>query len=106
MLRSRPARLVALALAGVLALAACSGEPEPQVGAAVETTDPDAVLTAIAGPSAHEAALETSRALFDAAPLVVLAPAGDAAAHALGGRAAIALGVPLLVAPPEPAASA
>ena len=44
-------------------------------------------------------AVSTSRALFDAADLVVLAPEGNVGGLLLGASAAVGLGVPLLVEP-------
>ncbi|MGC5077476.1 hypothetical protein [Agrococcus sp. DT81.2] len=99
-LRTRLSRAVAVPLAAALVLTACSsaGTDEPE-SAAVQTSDPDAVLTVIAEEHDRDASVATSRALFDAAPLVVVAASGDAAGQELSARAAIGLGVPLLIAP-------
>ncbi|WP_306232485.1 hypothetical protein [Agrococcus beijingensis] len=121
-LRTRPSQAAALALMAALLLTACvpsdveqpertavqtsepaSAQPER---AAVQTSEPDAVLTVIADPNDQDASIATSRVLFDAAPLVVIAAAGDAQGQELSARAAIALGVPLLVAQAETAPEA
>lgn len=103
--RSRLPRLAAAPLALALLLTGCSfGDPEPSENALVRTSDPDAALTLISEASDVDAALATSRALFDSAPLVVIAVSGDTQAQELSARAAIELGVPLLVAPAATAA--
>ena len=68
----------------------------------VATSAPDGSLTLVADADPVTAAVSTSRALFDSAGLVVLAPADDAAATLLGASAAVGLGVPLLL-EPQPA---
>jgi len=81
-LRTRLSRAVVVPLAAALVLTACSpagtGRPAP---VAVQTSDPDAPLTVIADGNDRDASVATSRALFDAAPLVVVAASGDAAAR-------------------------
>ena len=111
--RTRAPRLAALILAAGLALAACAptGVEQPEA-AEVLTSDPGDPLTVIAEPAAHEASVATSMALFDSSPLVVIAASGDVEGQELSARAAVRLGVPLLIAPggtstdPSPAATA
>lgn len=79
-------------------------DPEPTESAMVRTSDPDAALTLIADTDELDASLATSRALFDSSPLVIIAASGDARAQELSARAAIELGVPLLLAPAATAA--
>lgn len=96
-------------MAAVLVLTVCTlagcGQPEPTV---VRTSDPDAPLSVIADANDRDASVATSRALFDASSLVVVAASGDVPGQELSARAAIGLGVPLLIAPTgaeEPAAA-
>lgn len=97
MLLRTPFRAIALALATALALSACTAaEAEQNTNTSVRTSDPDAALAVITDVGASVA---TSRELFDAAPLVVLAPSGEADAQELSARAAVSLGVPLLIGP-------
>jgi hypothetical protein len=91
----RLARPTALALVGLLALTACTGITP--VKSAVKTSDPDAALTVIDAENDRDASVATSRELFDASPVVVIAPTGDPNAQELAARAAIGLGVPLLI---------
>ncbi len=53
-----------------------------------------------------KAAIDTSRAIYAAAPVVVLAAADDVAAQLTGASAAVALGAPLLLVPSAPPAGA
>jgi hypothetical protein len=101
----------ALALGGVLALPACTGDggappipdgaaPSPSPTPSVPTTDttsPTAALTVVAEATDVEASLRASRELFAAAPVVVVAPTGQPAAQEVAARAAVELGVPLLI---------
>ncbi|GAA2720961.1 hypothetical protein [Cellulomonas aerilata] len=120
--RRRPAPAVALALAVATVLAACTGadgrpapDPVPDATAtpspsaqvrATDTTSPTAPFTLVAEATDVEASLRTSRELFAAAPVVVVAPSGQPAAQEVAARAAVELGVPLLVGPaPAPAAA-
>lgn len=109
--RSRASRVVGLLLASTLALVACAAggtDPAPaaSVGAtALRTSDPDAALTLVADGADHESSLATSRALFDASPVAVVAPSGDSSAQALSARAAVALGAPLLIDAPRSSSS-
>jgi hypothetical protein len=118
--RTRPPLAVALALTAAVLLAACTpagtGQPEGTAArtsepgteqheiAAVQTSDPEAVLTVIADANDQDASIAMSRALFDVAPLVVIAASGDAVGQELSARAAIGLGVPLLIGPGAAAA--
>ncbi|WP_405218262.1 hypothetical protein [Agrococcus sp. Ld7] len=105
--RSRLSRLAAVPLAVALLVTGCtSADPEPSQDAMVRTSDPDAALTVIADASDADASLATSRALFDSSPLVIIAASGDAVAQELSARAAIELGVPLLLAPAASATEA
>ncbi|MCU1420160.1 MAG: hypothetical protein JWR57_1329 [Mycetocola sp.] len=91
----RLARPTALALVGLLALTACTGITP--VKSAVKTSDPDAALTVIDAENDRDASVATSRELFDASPVVVIAPTGDPNTQELAARTAIGLGVPLLI---------
>ena len=91
----RLARPTALALVGLLALTACTGITP--VKSAVKTSNPDAALTVIDAENDRDASVATSRELFDTSPVVVIAPTGDPNAQELAARAAIGLGVPLLI---------
>jgi hypothetical protein len=94
----RATRTTALALVGLLALAGCTAStPEPPVNTAVKVSDPDAALTVIGSANEQDASVATSRELFEASPVVVIAPTGDAKAQELAARTAIELGVPLLI---------
>jgi hypothetical protein len=110
----RRAGAAALAVAGVLALTSCTEDtatvpgpdrsvPSPSASAssvpATDTTSPPAALTVVAEATEVEASLRTSRELFAASPVAVVAPGGQPAAQEVAARAAVALGVPLLVAP-------
>ena len=95
-----PFRVTALAVVAALALSACTAaDAERPANTDVQTSDPDAVLTVIADANDHGSSVATSRELFDASPLVVIAPSGDVDAQELSARAAIGLGVPLLIGP-------
>ena len=105
---SRSAALVltvALATAGCTSFAAPGPGPERErerdgrPAATVATSAPDAELAVVADADPVTSAVSTSRALFDAADLVVLAPEGNAGGLLLGASAAVGLGVPLLVEP-------
>ncbi|AWB87702.1 hypothetical protein [Mycetocola zhujimingii] len=96
----RPRRLPAAAalVVGILAVTACtpSGASE-KAGTTTVTMSPDAGLTVLADTDETAASVATSRALFETAPLVVVAPAGAAEAQNVAARTAVALGVPLLI---------
>jgi hypothetical protein len=92
----------ALALALV---AGCTGSDDPgsaaeesaAPAAAVVTTVPDAPRTLVADADPVAAAVSTSRALFDSAPVAVVAGRDDPSAQLLGAVSAVGLGVPLLL---------
>lgn len=63
---------------------------------------PPGTTTVLAQTSAHDLALATSAALFDVAPVVVLADSSDLTGQARGATAAVALGAPLLLLPEAP----
>ncbi|MEX5717435.1 hypothetical protein [Geodermatophilus maliterrae] len=67
--------------------------------AAVATSAPDQRLSVVSDAEPAASAVSTSRALFDEAGVVVVAPDGDRAAALLGSSAAVGLGVPLLLDP-------
>lgn len=56
-------------------------------------------VTVVSATDAGEAALETSRAMFDTSPVVTMVAAGDKEAQLIAASTAVSLGVPLLVAP-------
>src|SRR5690606_1576485 len=91
-------RTAALGLGAIVALSACTA-PETTESSSVATTtsSTDATLTVIADENEVEASISTSRELFDTAPVVVVAPVGVPEAQEVAARAAIALGVPLLI---------
>jgi hypothetical protein len=94
---SAPRAVVALAvLAGGCTAA---GPPTSQASDPVVTSAPDQRLTVVADGGAEAAAIATSRALFDHAPVAVVAREGDRPGTLLGASAAVGLGVPLLVQP-------
>jgi hypothetical protein len=98
-LLTRRARATVLAVVGLLALSACTA-PAPPADFSVKTSDPDAALTVIDAVNEGDASVATSRELFDSAPVVIVAPAGDAVAQELAARTAIGYGVPLLIGNP------
>ncbi len=100
-------------LAAVLALTACTGDTARESApAATATSEPTAQLAQpsgvqVLGGGASGLATTASRTLYDRSPVVVVAPAGDAAAQAQAASVAVAAGAPLLLspAPPEPSAA-
>jgi hypothetical protein len=109
----RPGALPAAATA-LLALSACTAfsedsssgaREEPASRAEVTAAEPEP-LTLVTDGSAVAMAAATSRALFEAADVAVLARDGDDAGTLLAASAAAGLGVPLLLTPsggPDPA---
>ena len=109
-------RAHALLLAPVLALTACTAgasddtarEPAPTASATAEPTvqlaRPSGVQ--VLGGGASGLATTASRTLYDRSPVVVVAPAGDAAAQARAASAAVAAGAPMLLSPAAPGPSA
>ncbi|GAB3313663.1 hypothetical protein GCM10027451_27690 [Geodermatophilus aquaeductus] len=96
-------RAVPVVLSALLLTAGCTssaaGEDEGADAAAVATSAPDQRLTVVADAEPVASAVSASRALFDEAGVVVVAPDGDRAATLLGASAAVGLGVPLLLDP-------
>jgi hypothetical protein len=98
-------RLRALVLTVVVAATGCSSFADSRTrtpeepGAEVRTSAPEAELTVVADADLVTAAVNTSRALFDSAALVVLAGEGNTRSLLLGAATAVGLGVPLLVEP-------
>ncbi len=112
-------RAHALLLAPVLALTACTGSDAGDAGDTARQSSPSAAATreptaSLARPSgvqvlgggASGLATTTSRALFERAPVVVVAPADDPAAQAQAAPVAVAAGAPLLLSPAPTASSA
>ncbi|GIG29739.1 hypothetical protein [Cellulomonas marina] len=71
--------------------------PAAATAGAVATPRPPAGTAVVAPDDAVAAAVATSAALFATAPVVVLAPVEDLRAQVRAARAAVALGVPLLL---------
>lgn len=96
-------RAVPVVLSALLLTAACTSSAAGEGGgpdaAAVATSAPDQRLTVVADAEPVASAVSASRALFDEAGVVVVAPDGDRAATLLGASAAVGLGVPLLLDP-------
>ncbi len=94
---------VPIAVTAVLLAAGCTSSAGGAEGdteqAAVATSAPDQRLTVVADAEPAASAVSASRALFDEAGVVVVAPDGDRAATLLGSSAAVGLGVPLLLDP-------
>lgn len=112
------AMALALPLALALALSGCTGASGPRESPAASqqtsaTSDgPATTLVDVAEPprvlpatTAAEAALAMSRALFETAPLAVLAAADDLNAQATAASAAAVLGAPVLLTVSAAAAS-
>ncbi|PWW25213.1 hypothetical protein JD79_04411 [Geodermatophilus normandii] len=96
--RAVPVVLSALLLAAGCTSSAAGGDEDGEA-AAVATSAPDQRLTLVADAEPVASAVSASRALFDEAGVVVVAPDGDRAATLLGASAAVGLGVPLLLDP-------
>jgi hypothetical protein len=107
MTRSRILRTAAIGLGTMIALSACT-TPQTTESTSTATTisSPDAPLTVIADPHESAASISISGELFDSAPVVVVAPAGEPATQEVAARAAVTLGVPLLLSSAEPTADA
>ncbi|MGW6129768.1 hypothetical protein ACWFNE_07060 [Cellulomonas sp. NPDC055163] len=99
-----------MAAGAVVALGACTADPSPRPsrsdGASAspsaarltaQAQAPGAPVTLVPDGAPEAVALATSRALFAAAPTVVLAPADDARAVLLAGSVAVRLGAPVLL---------
>ncbi len=89
----------------MLLITGCTSSPEAPVDttppdrAQSRTALPDGDTTVVDGVGAVGLALATSRAIFQSAPAVVLIAEGENADFERAGKAAVDLGVPLLVAP-------
>jgi hypothetical protein len=109
-------RALAVVLSGALVVGACSSgddgageEAEGRDGPEQTTEPPEAERPSVAAPGepttvvpgagAADRAVATSAAIYQDAPVVVLAGDGDAAGQARGASAAVGLGAPLLLAP-------
>jgi hypothetical protein len=106
-------RVLAMLAAGCVLLTGCTGGSEPDdtdspggngsggpVATATATTSPlTAPVTIAAGASAADLSITTSRALFETAPVVLLARADDISGQAVAATAAVRAGIPLLVLP-------
>ena len=109
-------RAHALLLVPVLGLAACTSaggaSPSSEGAAAQEASPLTAQLARPTGVSVlpqdggEDLAAATSRALFEQAPVVVVAPTQDRAAQAGAASFAVATGAPVLLSPPAPPADA
>ena len=109
-------RAHALLLLPALALAACtSADPQdtsagPSPAASSPSDDGPRLTTptgvGVVPGSGGALATATSEALYERAPVVVVAPAGDAAAQTRAASLAVAAGAPLLLSPEAPAPSA
>jgi hypothetical protein len=104
---------VLVALAVGLGVVACTASPPPapepttatpgpsrSAPAAAVARTPDAPTTLVADAPPEALALATSRALFERAPVVVLAAADDLTAQLTGASSAVGLGAPLLLTGP------
>ncbi|MGN6445121.1 hypothetical protein [Amnibacterium sp.] len=107
--------LLALTAASALLLAGCTAAPDPSPDTSASPTPTTTTVVRLAGSTstavaagttAAGRAVETSRALFAAAPGIVLAPEGDTAAERSAATEAARLHVPMLLTDPVPSASA
>ena len=110
-----PAITLALAATGCTDSGARSGAPDQAVAGVRANASPDAArakapaeaTVMLTGATAQALAIAASGALFDHAPLVLLAAAGDAALQSDAAPVAARLGVPMLLTPaPAPDAPA
>lgn len=107
---------VAATVLALLALAGCTDDgatqratPTPSTASPTPTPTPtptpvsaqvgapDEAATVLPAATPQDAALEASRALFETAPVAVVAPVEDVAAQLTASSAAVALGVPVLL---------
>jgi hypothetical protein len=86
--------------------AADAGEPPEPEAVAPEVQSPADATTVVATNTAVDAAVATSAALYDSAPVVAVAGAGDVGSQARAASVAVGLGVPLLLTPAPSAPSA
>jgi hypothetical protein len=80
-------------------------EPQPEVASMLVVDDLGEPTTVVPGAGAVELAVAVSGALFERAPVVVLAPDGDDDAQARAAEAAEREGAPLLLTPAPPGAA-
>jgi len=121
--RATVRRGTAIALAGALMVVACTGDDDDADrsdrdggGSSSSATEPDAgpartevrrpaeTTVVEPGEGAGDLAMAATRALFAAAPLVVLAPVDDPTAQSRASAEAVELGMPMLLSPAAPPA--
>jgi hypothetical protein len=104
---------VAVASAWVALVAGCGTapnnsdkqeDPEQPALSRAQTSPPGDEVTVLAGEAPGALAIGVSQALYDQAPVVVLAGEDDPASQQAAADAAVTLGVPLLLTPADPAA--
>ena len=96
--RTQTVGTLALTLITAVALSGCTAPDDtPASATSTRLSSPDDALTVIAATDEEESSVRTSAALFDLSPVVIVAPQADPAAQNLAARAAVGLGVPLLV---------
>lgn len=89
-----------MACCALVGLSGCSeSEPPTTESVVTQTSSPDEGLTVVADGTDRASSLHMSRALFDKAPVAVVAPTADVRAQGIAARVAVGLGVPLLVGP-------
>jgi len=103
-------RAVPLLAVTSLVLGGCSSDDPEDEAAEPESTEPETLQARLAGPSepttvvaaegAADLAAAASATFFDEAPVVVVAAEDDPDGQARAASAAVALGMPLLLAPP------
>jgi hypothetical protein len=121
--RATVRRGTAIALAGAVMVVACTGDDADADRSGRDDEGPSATggdagparsvvrrptepTTVVPGEGAIQLAVAATGALFDTAPLVVLAPEDDPSAQSRAAARAVELGMPLLLAPAAPAAEA
>lgn len=122
--RAAVRRATAIALSGALMVVACTGDddadrsdrddenPSSSEGttdagpARAEARRPTEPTTVVPGDGPTQLSLAATGALFETAPLVVLAPDGDIAAQSRAAARAVELQAPMLLTPVEPPAEA
>jgi len=96
--RTQTVGTLALTLITAVALGGCTAPDDtPASATSTRLSSPDEALTVIADTEEEVASVRTSAAVFDLSPVVIVAPEADPAAQNLAARAAVGLGVPLLV---------
>ena len=105
--RTQTVGTLALTLITAVALSGCTAPDDtPASATSTRLSSPDDALTVIAATDEEESSVRTSAALFDLSPVVIVAPQADPAVQNLAARAAVGLGVPLLVSDGAEAATA